>query len=397
MAEKKPVVVAGAGIAGLTAALSLARTGMDVIVLERADHLAEIGAGLQLSPNASRILIDLGLGPALRETAVVPRAILIRDARGGETVAELPLSPAIEADYGAPYWVVHRGDLQAALLERVKAEPRIRLELGTCLEGAHEEPDALVVDAWIAATRKSLRAEALIGADGVWSQTRVKLLGGKPARYSGRTAWRTTLSAAAVAETGIAEIGVSTGLWLGDRAHLVHYPIRAGREINLIAAVDDDWIEQRWDVPGDPSDLLKAFAGWPAPVRDLLTRPCQWRKWALCAVDDEPWTKGRIALIGDAAHAMLPFVAQGGAMAIEDAAVLARELARTDRPVSDRLKAYAASRRPRATKVAAAARQNATTYHLSGLAASARNLGMRILGPRLLMKRMDWIWRWQPE
>lgn len=397
MAENPPVVVVGAGIAGLTTALALAEAGFSVTVLERADHLAEVGAGLQLSPNASRILIRLGLGEAIRAAAVVPRAILIRDARSGSLVGTVPLSAAIEADYGAPYLVVHRGDLQAALLSAVGANPRIRLELGTCLEAVREEGGAVEVDAWIGSARRRLPALAVIGADGVWSEMRVKVLAGPQAAYSGRTAYRATMPVEAAADLPIDGITDSTGLWLGARAHLVHYPVRAGREINVIAAVDDDWIDQRWDVPADPADLARIFADWPEPVRALLARPTAWRKWALCAVGETAWTRGSIALIGDAVHAMLPFVAQGAAMAVEDAAVLAAALSQTDRPVPDRLKAYAEARRPRVRKVVSAARQNAATYHLSGLSATARNLAMRLMGPEGMRRRMDWIWRWRPD
>ncbi|WP_181702763.1 FAD-dependent monooxygenase [Chthonobacter albigriseus] len=395
MAETPPVVIVGAGIAGLTAALALARGGRRSVVLERADHLSEVGAGIQLSPNATRILIDLGLRPALEPLAVAPRELVIRDAAADRILAELPLGQGIETAYGAPYWVVHRGDLQGALLDAVRRDGRIDLALGCCIEGMVPTDDGVTVDAWIGSQRRHIVGDALIGADGVWSQTRVKLLGGKPARYSGRTAWRATIPAAQAGSVAIDRLTSTTGLWLGPSAHLVHYPVRAGRDLNIIAAVDDDWIDQRWDVLGDPADLVRAFTAWPAAVRDLLALPQAWRKWALCAVSEPRWTKGRVALIGDAAHAMLPFVAQGGAMAIEDAAVLATALARTDRSVEQRLKGWEAERRPRAMRVASSARDNASTYHLSGLPAKARNLVMQMLGPDRLLKRMDWIWGWK--
>lgn len=396
MADSAPVAIVGAGIAGLTAALALASKGQRTIVLERADHLSEVGAGIQLSPNATRLLVNLGLRSCLEPVAVTPAAIVVRDATDGRTLSELPIGAGVEADYGAPYWVVHRADLQGALLRKVQSEPLVDLALGCCLESAESGPDGVSIDAWIGSKRRRVAASALIGADGVWSQTRVKVLGGAPARYSGRTAWRATVPMADVGTVAIDRLVTTTGLWLGPAAHLVHYPIRAGAELNLIAALDDDWIDQRWDVAGDPSDLSRAFRSWPAPVLDLIGRSSSWRKWALCAVEAPRWVKGRVAVIGDAAHAMLPFAAQGGAMAIEDAAVLADCLTDTGRSVEDRLRRWELQRRSRAVRVARTARDNAVTYHLTGFPAKARNLAMRALGPGLMRRRMDWIWGWKP-
>lgn len=392
----RPAVIVGAGIAGLTTALALARRGLGSVILERAPVLSEVGAGIQLSPNASGILQSLGLGPALDRVGVRPEAIVLRDAAGeGRTIVRLPLGTAVEARHGAPYLVVHRADLQAALLEAVQREPLVRLHLGSTLEAVEDTGDGVVVRAWCGAAEHRIEGSLVVGADGIWSAVRVKVLGGPGGRYSGRTAWRATLPASAV-PSGF-EMNRTTGLWLGPRAHLVHYPIRAGREVNVVACVDDDWIDERWDVVGDPADLARAFRGWPPAIRDgLLAAPTTWRKWALCMVPPQTvWTRGSIALIGDAAHAMLPFAAQGGAMAIEDAAVLARHVASAGKPMADRLAAYAAERRPRTSAVVDTARRNATVYHLSGLAAGARNIALRVLGSGGMMRQMDWIWGWK--
>lgn len=394
MAERLPVLIVGAGIAGLTLSLALARRGIASAILERAPYLDEVGAGLQLSPNASRILQGLGLGPSLDATGFRPQAIAIRDAATAEEIVRLPLGPAFEAAHGAPYVVIHRGDLQAALLAAVKASPAITLQLGVSIDAVVPGADEVVVEAICGAARRTFTAEALIGADGVWSTVRTTVLKGRPAAYSGRTAWRATFPVEAW--TGGLDVATTTGLWLGPDAHLVHYPIRTGREINLVAAVDDDWIDERWDVAGDRSDLERTFRGWPEPVRRMLSLPDAWRKWALCAAPAHGrWCEGRVALIGDAVHGMLPFVAQGGAMAIEDAAVLARHLADTGRAVDARLAAYAAERRPRVEDVVANARRNATVYHLGGFAAKARNTAMRLMGPRRLLAGMEWIYGWR--
>lgn len=394
MAELPPVVIVGAGIAGLVAALALARRGRSVTLVERAVHLEEVGAGIQLSPNASRVLLDLGLGDALRPSAVAPTAIRIRDARSNADIVRLPLGD-IEARYGAPYWVVHRGDLQAGLLAAVGNTPGITLQLGGYIEATKDDKDGLVADILFGESRRKMPAEALIGADGVWSKMRTLALGGGPAVYSGRIAWRAVLPAEVAASVAIEDLTRATSLWLGSKIHLVTYPIRGGGLVNLIAATDGDWLEPRWDVPGDPAEIAAAFAAWPEPVRRLVSMPEKWRKWALCRAPNGPWTKGRTALIGDAAHAMLPFVAQGGAMAIEDAAVLARHLADTSRPVDRRLAAYAAERRPRALKIADAAARNGRIYHLSGFAADSRNAVIRLMGPDRMLARMDWIWGWR--
>lgn len=394
MAEEGPVLVVGAGIAGLTLALSLAARGIASRIYERAGHLEEVGAGLQLSPNASRILLALGLGPDLERTAVRPEAIVIRDARAADEIARLPLGAAFEREHGAPYLVVHRADLQAALLAAVRREPRIELHLGAVLEDVRDTRDGLRAAVVVGASAQTVEGRALVGADGVWSTVRTRILGGGAAVYSGRTAWRATFPAERW--TGGLDLATTTGLWLGRDAHLVHYPVRAGREINVVAAVDDHWIDQRWDVVGDPADLDRIFGRWPEPVRRLLAEAGSWRKWALCgAPDGGSWTAGRVALIGDAAHGMLPFVAQGGAMAIEDAAVLARLLAEGTGTVPERLAAYVRARRPRVGRVVAAARRNADVYHLGGAAASARNFAMRLLGPARLLGRMEWIYGWR--
>ncbi len=394
MADDRPIVVAGAGIGGLVAALSLARRGRKVVVLERAPRLGEVGAGIQLSPNASRILEGLGLGAALAGPAVEPEAIVVLSAAHGGEIVRLPLRPGIRARHGAPFLVVHRADLQAVLEEAALAEPRVSLLCGAALTGAREEGGRIVVEAGEGAAAVRLEAEALVGADGVRSVVRTEVLGGPPAAYSGRFAWRATFPTADW--SGPADLVRNTGLWLGAGAHLVHYPIRSGEAVNLVAAVDEPWTGEGWDAEGDPAEIRRRFEAWPEPARRLVEAPARWRKWALCAVPDAgPWARGRVALLGDAAHAMLPFVAQGGAMAIEDAAVLARVLAEEGRPVEARLADYARLRRPRATAVAREAARNGVVYHLSGPAAAARDLGMRLLGPRRMVARMDWIWGWR--
>lgn len=396
MPDHLPVVVVGAGIAGLTLSLCLARAGVRVTVIDRAPELREVGAGLQLSPNASSILFHLGLGSALDATGVRPEAVTIRDGASGRLILRMPLGETMVERYGAPYIVIHRADLQGTLLAAVEQEPRVTLHLGVDITSIAEDETSVLVEGTESGEPVRFAGGVLVGADGVRSMVREKVIGGGPAVYTGRTAWRATFEAEAFFAQSFRHN--ETGLWLGRHAHLVHYAIDAGREINLVAAIDDAWNEDGWDAPGDPAQIQAAFAGWPEPVRKLVAMPETWRKWALCeAPRDTPWTKGRTVLIGDAVHGMPPFVAQGAAMAIEDARVLASALAAdSGSDVAERLLAFAEGRKSRTDKVAAAARRNGFIYHLGGAPAKARNLGMRLLGADRLANNMDWIYGWRP-
>jgi len=396
MPDHLPVVVVGAGIAGLTLSLCLARAGVRVTVIDRAQELREVGAGLQLSPNASAILFHLGLGSALDATGIRPEAIAIRDGASGHLILRLPLGEAMVERYGAPYIVIHRADLQGTLLAAVQQEPRVSLHLGVDIDSLQEDEAGVTVAGCEAGQPVEFRGGVLVGADGVRSMVRERVMGGRPAVYTGRTAWRATFKAEGFVAQSFRHN--ETGLWLGRHAHLVHYAIDAGREINLVAAIDDVWNGDGWDVPGDPEQVRAAFARWPEPVRKLIAMPDNWRKWALCeAPRDTPWTRGRAVLIGDAVHGMPPFVAQGAAMAIEDARVLSGVLASgTGGDVEERLRDFAEGRKARTDKVAAAARRNGRIYHLGGAAAKARNLGMRALGAERLVAGMDWIYGWRP-
>jgi salicylate hydroxylase len=392
----RTVIIAGAGIGGLTAALALAQRGFEVTLLEAADRLEEIGAGLQLSPNAARVLVALGIAERLKPLVVVPEHLVVRNARSGRLLAQGPLGATSAQRFGAPYWVIHRGDLQAALRDAVAATPGITLRLGSKVESFMAEPDSVVVSASHGSQPLALRAQALIAADGLWSALRQQLGHATAPRPAGQTAWRTLVPIDA-APTNAALPAVN--LWLGTDAHLVHYPVKAGRMINVVAIVDDDWREPGWSTPGSPRALLDRFSAeqWHASARDLLTACERWQKWAL--FDCPPlasWGKGRGTLLGDAAHPMLPYLAQGAAMAIEDAAVLAACLDRNpDVPAA--LRTYEASRLPRTTRVQRDASRNGTVYHMSGAAAALRSLALMIMGGDRLISRYDWLYGWTPN
>jgi salicylate hydroxylase len=405
------VIIAGAGIGGLTAALAIVRQGIPVALFEQAEALEETGAGIQLSPNATRVLIGLGLTDRLAGAIVAPDAIRLRAARSGRDIAVMRLGTAAEAGYGAPYWVIHRADLQHALRKAVDSEPAITFTLGAKVEAF--APDAAGVTAKLlhrppqgariqgaagdrADDRSDHRAAALIGADGLWSDLRARL--GDPSfpRFAGRTAWRAVVPIARLDPRHAAPV---VNLWLGPGGHLVHYPIRAGAAVNIVAVARDNWESNAWSTSSPPAEVLARFpaAAWAPAARDVLAAAQRFTKWAL--YDRTPalrWGDGPVTLMGDAAHPMLPFLAQGAGMAIEDAAVVAAELGRSPDDAASALRRYEALRQPRTARVQEAARRNDVRYHMGGPAAAIRNVVLRVMGGERLLTQYDWIYRWQP-
>ena len=399
MAASRTIFIAGAGIGGLTAALALAQQGFRIVVLEKAERLEEAGAGLQLSPNASRVLIDLGLQPRLAPRAVTPEAISIMSARSGGEIARLPLGEAATARAGAPYWVVRRADLQAALQAEVIDHPDIELRLGCQFEDVASHAKGLTVAHRSSATRQQELALALVGADGIWSSVRNHLFPKVQPQFSGLIAWRGTLDAAQLPREYAAR---RVQLWMGPNAHLVAYPISGAQQINVVAVVPGTWNRPGWSAPGDIAEIKNAFASspWHGAARMMVGAVDSWRKWALFTVPEgSEWTAGASALLGDAAHAMLPFAAQGAGMAIEDAAVLARCLGETQRDggptIAAAMQRYARLRRSRVARMARAARSAGQIYHLTGPVAFARDLTIRAMGAKRLLARQNWIYDWR--
>ena len=389
------VLIAGGGIAGLASALALAKVGIASIVLEQTPALAEIGAGLQISPNATRILARLGVLEALESEASRPSGIHVRNA-SGRTLSVLPLADA-ELRWGSPYLVARRAVLQRVLHAAAMSEPAVTLHLGTALAGFGTTADGVAVTVKQGACSRSFGADVLIGADGVRSTVRRRLVAADAdlPRATGRTAWRATVAVADLSPRFAEDLrGAETGLWLGRDAHLVHYAL--GDTVNVVAIVRDDAADRPgdlWARLGDPVAVRTRYARWHPAARALIAAAPSWTGWPLYErLPLTAWNAGPVALVGDAAHPILPFLAQGAAQAIEDAAALACALAAT-RDLPAALAVYSAARVPRATRVQRASHELGRLYHLAGPAAAARDAGMRLIGSRRLLERYDWLYR----
>lgn len=393
MGERRTIVIAGAGIGGLTAALALAQAGFRVVIAERTAELSEAGAGIQIAPNAGRVLAALGLDAAIAARSIEPWSIDVRRGRDGAGLASIA-GGAFRERYGFPYRVLHRADLQAVLLSAAKREPAIQLELDATLAERLVTDGGLLVRIRRPTGIEVVPAVAVIGADGVWSETRGAIGGSARPHATGRTAWRAVVAADDVRDRVPLD---RIGLWLGPHAHLVHYPVAQGAAVNIVAIVREDWDKRGWSGLGARDEIAARFTGWTPAVRDLIEAGLSWHKHTLATVDPRgPWVEGRTALLGDAAHAMVPFLAQGAAMAIEDAAVLAGCLSAGD-DVIGALRDYAAIRRTRTQRMALASEDAGRRYHDSGFMALARDAALRLAGERLVLGRNDWIYRWQPE
>ncbi len=392
-------VVAGAGIAGLAAALALAEAGTDVTIYERAPALRAAGAGLQLAPNATRVLARMGLLDRLRDTAVRIDRLRIRLGRNGTELAGLPFGAEAEARFGMPFLVIHRADLQAVLLDGARAHPAISIETGLAVAGFASEGHRVRVSLRPtdgAGAPRTVVADALVGADGIGSAIRAALAGaGADDRlYCGRTAWRALVPADAASPDARAP---NSNLWLGRNAHLVHYPVRGGALVNIVAIVGDGWrgepARDIWAVPGDPAKIAKAYGRWNTEARTLIAAAPEWRVWPL--FDRPPlarWSAGPVTLAGDAAHPMLPFLAQGAGQALEDGWALGEAMRQQPGNIEAAFAAYEASRRDKAGRVQRASRRQGVVYHLGRPASMVRDLAIRSMGTRGMLARYDWLY-----
>lgn len=393
--EPKPphpdtVAVLGGGIGGLATALALAKHGIPAHVMERRAAFETEGAGIQIGPNGTRILADLGVAERLEPHVGKPYMIHVRDAARAETLARLPLGQWIADRHGAPYWVAHRADLHDALREVARQSPLVTMSLGFCAEAIADTGAGVSVRDQAG---HSVEARCLIAADGIRSQVRASNFGASAPFYAGKSAARAVIAYDDLPKS-LREN--ATAIWLAPGAHVVHYPLRGSSEVAIVFVRDEHQPSEDWNTEVPREWVLENTGRFAEALRMLLEAPKQWRKWALYELAPLPtWAKGRIALLGDAAHPTLPFLAQGGVLALEDASVIAREIAaRPSDPVAA-LAAYDRARRSRATRVVAQARRNGQIYHLKGSMALARDVAMRLTPPERLMARYDWIYGWR--
>lgn len=380
------ILVAGGGIGGLAAALALSRQGAQVELIEQAPSLAEVGAGIQIGPNVTRILQAWGLEEGLRRVASFPSALVARDARSGRVLGELPLGERAERLYGAPYACIHRADLQQLLLQGVQ-QRGVPLLLGQRLAELQQSDGRVDVR-----TEQGLERSPslLVGADGLWSRSRQALGLTEPPRFSGHLAYRGLLPLS----WPLSQPQVT--VWMGPRLHIVHYPVQAGRALNVVAIVHGELPAhpQDWDHAAHAAHLFQALGPISRPLQQTLEAVPQWRLWALN--DRPPLTsaaqmgKGAVALLGDAAHPMRPYLAQGAGMAIEDAQVLAQCWS-TEASVAERVQRYAHLRWSRNAQVQARAIRNGRIFHAHGPIRWGRNLAMGVLGARVM--DLPWLYR----
>ncbi|POR54098.1 FAD-dependent monooxygenase [Bosea psychrotolerans] len=386
------ILIAGAGIGGLTAAIALARRGIAVTLAEKRTGFGETGAGLQLSPNAGRVLAALDLGLALKRVGVTAERLVIRRWRNGAEIAGMPMTVAPTE---TPFRVLKRPDLHMLLLDAARQLPNIRLVVGRGLQEIVQTQDGisatLVSDAGQIETVQALGA---VGADGLWSRLRELSGDTAPPAFTGFEAWRTLVPA------GRDKPAAEITLHLGAGRHAVHYPVASRREINLVIIREAREAREGWSREGDARLLASHLAGAAPDLRRLAGAAGQWQVWSLFDRTPAVMAQGRIALLGDAAHPVLPFFAQGAALAIEDAAVLAHELAaHLERDgasgVPAAMAAYAQARAERVARVQATSRSNGRAYHLGRPWSLGRDLVMRRLGPDGMRRRYDWLYDWR--
>ncbi len=394
------IVIVGGGIAGLAAAFACSRVSQSVHVIERADRFGEVGAGIQIGPNVTRILLGWGLADTLSAVAAFPPRLAVRSAISARELAARQLGESIRAQFGAPYATVHRADLHQLLLGAVQAQGLASLALGSELRQFVASVQGVELHL---ADGASLRADILLGADGLWSPVRQRLLDDGAPTPTGHLAYRAMVKQSDLPQALRSE---QVTVWLGPRMHVVQYPVRGGQWLNVVAIVEaqPDWLLAanatpgqlaNWNQLADVAQLRSVLQGCCAPLRDLVDAIDSWRLWVLC--DREPMggphehALGRVALIGDAAHPMRPYLAQGAGMAIEDAAAMGAVLADAAMPADQALQVFAGQRWQRNREVQQRARRNGQIFHARGLLRLGRDAALALLGRRLL--DLSWLYR----
>lgn len=382
-----PILISGGGIGGLAAAYALSLKGFPVRVIEQAPEFKEVGAGIQLGPNIFRALEKIGLKDAVLADAHIPPGQEMRDALTGELITEMPLGEAYFKKFGQPYGVTHRADIHGVFLNACRGSNLVTLENSRKVADFAEDGDGVTVTL---EDGERVKGRALIGCDGVWSLVREKIVGdGKP-RVSGHIAYRAVLKREDVPDDLWRPDIV---LWAGPRTHFVHYPLRRGELFNLVAVFHSDAYAEGWNTEADKDELFKRFKGQRPEVLRLLERIETWRMWVLC--DREPireWSQGHTTLLGDAAHPMLQYLAQGACQATEDAVWLAEKAAAQPDDLPAAFKAYQEERYLRTGRVQIMARVYGEFYHARGVTAELRNLMLKGRTPEQSYDGIAWLY-----
>ena len=397
---RRRALVAGGGIGGMAAATALAQAGWSVVIFERSLEQREVGAGLQMSPNASRCLSSLGILDRVASEAFRPGSAVLRDGRTGALVFEARLGMIAEQRWGAPYLHVHRADLLARLTEAAR-EAGAELHMGTYVTGWREEEQGGVVaeaDVQVgsdgAPSQCEWSADLLVIADGIRSTLREPVTGVAEPRFAGQVAWRALITASALPKDLIPP---DATVWAGPGRHLVTYYLRGGSLLNVVGVIETpEWTAEGWFEEGNPAVLREAFAGWHPDLERVLDHVESALKWGLfLRPNPVAWTRGPAVLLGDACHPMLPFMAQGAAMALEDAVTLVRHLDGSG-DIASALTAYKSERRPRTEAVQSISRENGELYHRSdGIIRSIADMGISFISqtmPWLAASRLDWVY-----
>jgi salicylate hydroxylase len=380
-------IVVGGGIGGLTTALALSQRGFSVLVLERAQQFREIGAGIQLGPNVWRMFDRLAITDEIREQTMFPDQLSTMDSISGQQVTQIPLKGKFLERFHHPYGLIHRADLHAVLFEKCRSSALVTLRTSQKVMSFTDGADSVRVEV---EGGIQYDGETLIGADGLWSTVRRQLIGDGPPRVSGHVAYRAVL---VTDEVPVHLRTNSMTLWAGPNNHLVHYPLRRSKLFNLVATFHSDRYVEGWDSQADSEELHRSFQGAVPDVKAMLNKIDTWRMWVLCDRDPlKGWSRGRVTLLGDAAHPMLPYIAQGAAMAIEDAIVLAEELHRAQGDYSGAFAAYEQKRHARTSRAQLTSRQSGEFFHASGTAREMRNAFMARRTEAQAHEALAWIY-----
>ena len=389
--SRLPVLVAGGGIGGLAAALALTRQGYHVKVLEQAPQLGEIGAGIQLGPNAFAAFDALGVGPAARSRAVYTDEMVMHDALDETLVGRIPTGEAFRQRFGNPYAVIHRADVHLSLLEGAQASDRIQVRTGTTVQRIEQDEEGVTVHDAKGGTHRGI---ALIGADGVKSAVRRQYVGDE-ARVSGHVVYRAVVDRDDFPEDLRWN---AASIWVGPNCHLVHYPLRGGDQYNVVVTFHSREQEE-WSVrEGSREEVQGYFDGICARARRLIELPRDWKRWA--TADREPigqWTFGRATLLGDAAHPTLQYLAQGACMALEDAVTLGEALRVHDGDFARAFEHYQRSRIARTARIVLSAREMGRIFHAKGVERLVRNELWQGRGAERFYDAMEWLYGWKVE